>query len=111
MNHLLDQSLVGLLLLASAAYALMTLGPKSLRMKILAGLSRVAARMPRMFGLSRWAKQLEAAAGKPAGACGGCDDCGAGAGAGAGTGSATASNSQSAPTEINIPVGKIGRRS
>jgi len=109
MNHLLDQSLVGVLLLVSAGYALMKLGPKTLRMRILAALSRVAARMPRMFGLSQWAKQLEAAAAKPKGACGGCDDCGGGAATGAGIG--TAGDAKSGPTEINIPVGKIGRRS
>jgi hypothetical protein len=102
MNHWLDQSLVGLLLAASAGYALMTLGPKTLRKKILAGMSRLAT------GLSRWAQRLQtAAAAKPKGACGGCEDCGAGAGAGAGT----ASGAQSTPSEINIPVGKIGRRS
>jgi hypothetical protein len=103
MNHLLDQSLVGLLLLVSAGYALMKLGPKTLRMRILAVLSQVAARIPRMSGLSQWAKQLEAAAAKPKGACGGCDDCG--------TGTGTAGDAQSRPAEINIPVGKIGRRS
>jgi hypothetical protein len=105
MNHLLDQSLVGLLLLVSAGYALMRLGPKALRMRILASLSRVAARIPQMFGLSQWAKRLEAAAAKPKGACGGCDDCGAV------TGTGTAGTAQSAPREITIPVGKIGRRS
>ena len=104
MNHWLDQSLVGLLLAASAGYALMTLGPKTLRMRILAGLSRLAARVPRVFGLSRLTRQLQAAAAaKSKGACGGCEDCGTGAG--------TVGAAQSAPTEINIPVGKIGRRS
>lgn len=101
MNHLLDQSLVGLLLLASAGYALMTLGPKTLRMKILAGAARLAARAPRRLAPAKWAKQLEAAANKPKGACGGCEDCGAG----------SAGDARSGPKEINIPVGKIGRRS
>jgi hypothetical protein len=108
MNHWLDQSLVGLLLAASAGYALMTLGPKTLRKRILSGVSRLAASAPRMFGLSRWARRLqEAAAAKPKGACGGCEDCGAGIGTGAGT----ASGAQPTPSEIHIPVGKIGRRS
>jgi len=101
MNHWLDQSLVGLLLAASAGYALMTLGPKTLRMRILAGLSRLAARAPRVFGLSRWAQQLQAAAAKPKGACGGCEDCAAGA----------APPAQTSPAEIKIPLSKIGRRS
>ncbi len=106
MNHGLDQSLVGLLLAASAGYALLTLGPKTLRTSILAGAGRLAARAPRIFGLSRWARQLQAAAAaKPKGACGGCEDCGSDAGA------ATSSGAQSTPAEIKIPLGKIGRRS
>jgi hypothetical protein len=108
MNHWLDQTSVGLLLAASAGYALMTLGPKTLRKRILAGASRLAARAPRVFGLSQWAQRLQAAAAaKPRGACGGCEDCGAGAGAGTGA----ASGAQSTPREISVPVGKIGRRS
>jgi hypothetical protein len=104
MNHWVDQSLVGLLLVASAAYALMTLGPKPLRTTILLGVSRLAARAPRVFGLSRWAQALQAAAAaKPKGACGGCEDCGAGTSA--------ASGAQSTPAEIKIPLSKIGRRS
>jgi hypothetical protein len=98
MNHWLDQSLVGLLLAASAGYALMTLGPKALRQRILAGTGRLAARAPRVFGLTQWAQRLQAAAAaKPKGACGGCEDCGTGA--------------QSTGTEIKIPLSKIGRRS
>jgi hypothetical protein len=104
MNHWLDQSLVGLLLAASAGYALMTLGPKTLRKRILSGVSRLAASAPLVFGLSRWARRLQAAAAaKSKGPCGGCEDCGAGTG--------TASGAQSTPSEIHIPVGKIGRRS
>jgi hypothetical protein len=111
MNHLLDQSLVGLLLLISAAYALMTLGPKTLRVRIQASVSRLAARAPRMFALSEWAKRLEAAAGKPKGACGGCEDCGTGTGTVSGAGAdAGSAGAQSRPAEIHIPVGKIGRR-
>jgi hypothetical protein len=101
MNHGLDQVLVGLVLAASVGYALMTLGPRALRLRILSVLSRVAAGVPKSFGLSPWAQRLAAAAeSKPKGACGGCDNCG----------SATSSTTQSAPTEIKIPVGKIGRR-
>ena len=108
MNHWLDQSLVGLLLAASAGYALLTLGPKTLRKRILEGMSRLAATAPRVFGLSRWAQRLQAAAAaKAKGACGGCEDCGTGTGSHAGT----ASGAQSTPREISIPVGKIGRRS
>jgi hypothetical protein len=102
MNHRLDQSLVGLLLVLAAGYALMSLGPRALRAALLASLSRVAARAPRIFGLSRWAQRLgAAAAAKPKGACGGCEDCGTG----------TTSGAHSTPSEIKIPVSKIGRRS
>jgi hypothetical protein len=106
MNHWLDQALVGLLLVASAGYALLTLGPKTLRAKILAGVGRLAAGAPRVFGLSRWAQRLQAAAAaQPKGACGGCEDCGTS------TSTRTASGAPSTPREINIPPGKIGRRS
>ena len=101
MNHWLDQALVGVVLAASVGYALMSLGPRALRLRILSVLSRVAAGAPKIFGLSRWAQRLAAAAAtKPKGACGGCDNCG----------SAVSSTTQSGPAEIKIPVGKIGRR-
>jgi hypothetical protein len=101
MNHWLDHALVGILLAASAAYAVMSLGPRALRLRILAGLSRIAASAPRSLRLSRWAQKFAlAAAAKPKGACGGCEDCGAG----------TNSTAPSASSEIKIPVGKIGRR-
>jgi hypothetical protein len=101
MNHWLDQGLVGLLLAASVGYALMKLGPRNWRLSILSVLSRVTAGAPKRFGLTPWAERLAAAAAtKPQGACGGCDNCG----------SAVSSTTQSAPAEIKIPVGKIGRR-
>jgi hypothetical protein len=100
-NHWLDQGLVGLLLAASFGYAVMKLGPRALRLRILSVMSRVVGSAPKKFGLSSWAQRLAtAAATKPKGACGGCDNCG----------STASSTTQSAPTEIKIPVGKIGRR-
>jgi hypothetical protein len=108
MNHWLDQSLVGLLLAASAGYALLTLGPKTLRKSILAAMSKLAAGAPRVFGLAQWAQRLQAAAAaKPKGTCGGCEDCGTGTT----SSNPTASGAPSTPREINIPPGKIGRRS
>ena len=102
MNHWLDQALVGLLLLASAVYAVMTLGPRAWRQRVLAALSGAAAAAPRFLRLSRLAQRLAAAV-KPKGACGGCEDCGADL--------KSASPSQSSPPpEIRVPVGKIGRR-
>jgi hypothetical protein len=96
MNSVLDNSLVGLALLASAGYAVVKLGPRSLRQRMLAGLSRLIARAPLAFGLRRISERLGAAsAGKAQGACGGCDTCG----------------SENLPqSEVRVPVAKIGRR-
>ena len=77
MHGILDSSLVGVALLASAAYAVLAFGPRSLRRRLLAALSRVMARAPAFPGRRRTAQWLAAAsAGKSQGACGGCDDCG-----------------------------------
>jgi hypothetical protein len=96
MNGVLDNSLVGLALLASAAYAVAKLGPRSLRQRMLAGLSRLIARAPPAFGLRRISERLGAAsAGKGQGACGGCDNCGP----------------QDLPqSEVRVPIAQIGRR-
>ncbi len=80
MNSLLDNFLVGVVLLASIGYALYKLGPRNLRRHILTLL-----------------KLKSAAAGKVQGACGECDSCGAAA-------------AQPASSDIRIPVAKIGRR-
>jgi hypothetical protein len=106
MNSVLDALLVGLVLLASVGYALVSLGPRSLRRRLLSGLSRLMARAPAFFGLRRTAQWLAAAAaGKAHGACGGCDDCGSE------KAPATAATTQQSPAvEIRVPVTKIGRR-
>ena len=100
MNSFLDGSLVGLAVLASAGYALSSLGPTSVRRRLLAVLSGAAAHAPAFLGLNRTAQRLKvAAAGKAKGACGGCDNCG---------------DEQAAQTspeaEVRVPVAKIGRR-
>jgi hypothetical protein len=101
MNGVIDNSLVGLALLVSAGYALLSLGPRSLRRRLLAALSRAAARAPAFLCLRRTAQRLAvASAGKAHGACGGCDDCG----------SEKAPTKNSAAAEITVPMGKIGRR-
>jgi hypothetical protein len=101
MNSVIDNSLVGLALLVSAGYALLSLGPRSLRRRLLAALSRAAARAPAFLGLRRTAQRLAvASAGKAHGACGGCDDCGA----------EKAPAQKSPATEITVPMGNIGRR-
>ncbi len=101
MNSIIDNSLVGLALLVSAGYALLSLGPRSLRPRLLGALSRTAARAPAFLGLRRTAQRLAvASAGKAHGACGGCDDCG----------SEKAPVKKPAAAEISVPVGEIGRR-
>jgi hypothetical protein len=106
MNSVLDNSLVGLALLASAGYAAMKLGPRSLRRGMLAALSRLLASAPAGFGLRRISERLDAAsAGKAQGACGGCDNCGSEQ-----TPAQQAGAENSASAEVRVPVAKIGRR-
>ena len=105
MNSVLDNSLVGLALLASAGYAVVRLGPRSLRPHMLAGLSRLIGRAPPAFGLRRISERLGAAsAGRAQGACGGCDNCG----------SEQTPAQQAAQTvpqpEVRVPVAQIGTR-
>jgi len=106
MNGILDGSLVCLALLLSVGYALLSLGPRSLRRRLLAALSGAAARAPAVLGLRAAAQRLStAAAGKSQGACGGCDDCGTSAA------DTTKSPAKDLPTaEVRVPVAKIGRR-
>jgi hypothetical protein len=56
LNTVLDDFLVGVVLLASLGYAVYKLGPRTLRARVLAALGREPA--------------------KAQGACGGCDNCG-----------------------------------
>ena len=101
MNGFLDNSLVGLVLLVSAGYAVFSLGPRSLRRRALAALGRVTARAPAFLGLRRVSQWLAvASAGKAPGACGGCDSCG----------SEQSPTQKSTDAEITVPVAKIGRR-
>jgi hypothetical protein len=105
MNSVLDNSLVGLMLLASAGYAVMKLGPRSLRQHMLAALGRLSARAPPAFGLRKISERLRAAsAGSAQGACGGCDNCG----------SEQTPARQAAQTlpqpEVRVPVANIGTR-
>jgi hypothetical protein len=101
MNAVLDNFLVGVLLLASVAYAVYKLGPRTLKRRILRTLSRAMAAAPAFFRLGRAAQKLDAASsGSAQGACGGCDNCG----------TESSSEPQSSSGEIKVPVGKIGRR-
>jgi hypothetical protein len=97
MNGVLDDTLVGLALLISAGYAVSSLGPRSLRRRILAAVARVLTRAPAFLGVRRLAQRLEAASADPAqGACGGCGSCGA--------------EPKAPAADVSIPVGRVGRR-
>ena len=104
MNSVLDNSLVGLALIASAGYAISSLGPRSLRRRVLAGLSRLTARAP-LPGLRRLSARLAtASAGKAQGTCGGCDNCGS-------EQAPQSAEQSSSPTDVRVPLARIGRRS
>jgi hypothetical protein len=101
MNAVLDNFLVGVLLLVSVGYAVYKLGPRTLRRRILQSLSRAMAAAPVFLKLGRAAQKLDAAsAGKAQGACGGCDNCG----------TETSTEQQTSSGEIRIPVANIGRK-
>jgi hypothetical protein len=101
MSNFLDNSLVGLALLLSAGYVISSLGPRSLRQRFLATLSRALTRAPAFLGLGRMSQKLAAASiVKAKGACGGCENCG--------TEQTTAP--QPGANEIKVAVEKIGRR-
>jgi hypothetical protein len=95
--------LVGVALAASVAYAVYSLGPRSLRARLLAGTAALLGHLPKFFGLGGAVRRLEGAAvaRKSTGSCGGCDNCGS---------EATPAAPSSAPTEVNVPVSRIGKR-
>jgi hypothetical protein len=98
MNAILDNFLVAAILLLSLGYALVKLGPRTLRQRILGRLSLILAAAPSFLKLAGVAQRLSAASRKTQAACGGCDSCG---------------ESTSAPqlsSEIKVPIAKIGRR-
>jgi hypothetical protein len=84
MLRVFDVIVVAGVLLASILYAIFALGPRSLRRAL----------------LLRFRGRDAANALKPAGACGGCEDCGSGQ-----------SREGGAPAgEVSVPVSKIGKR-
>lgn len=101
MNKIIDNSLVGLALLASAVYAVSALGPKGVRKRMWGTLAHLAALAPRFMRLDRIARRLdEAAAGKNSGACGGCGSCA----------SDQPDTGKPPASEVRVPVAKIARR-
>ena len=98
MNALLDDSLVGLVLLISALYALAALGPRNVRRRALAMLAALLARAPAALRLGAAARRLASTAdAKAQGACGGCDNCG------------TETPAASTGGEIKVPIAHIAR--
>ncbi len=107
MNKLLDNGLVALALMASAGYALSSLGPKALRRRLWKAFARLAASAPPGMHLEGIARRLDEAAAKSSAACGGCESCGSettdssAAGGGAANGRAP---------EVRVPLESIGKR-
>ena len=111
MHTMLDDGLVGGALIASGLYAIVALGPRALRRRLLSALARAAARFTPIPGLGRLAGRLERAAAAKAAACGGCSGCAA-------TDGGAAPPNRAAPPgaapnrqgEVRVPVARIGRR-
>ncbi len=100
MHSILDEILVGVVLFASVGYALLSLGPRTLRVHLLAGASMLLRRVPAYPRLRELATRWETAASSlPKGSCSGCDNCGSEEPAAASSG-----------PEFRIPVSKIGKR-
>jgi hypothetical protein len=75
MNKVLDNGLVALVVIASVAYALASLGPKRRLRRVWAGLARLAASASPRLHLGGIARRLERAAAKSAGSCAQCANC------------------------------------
>ena len=106
MHSVLDDLLVGAVLVVSVAYAAYSLGPRTLRRRAMLSAAILLRKLPGKLSVA--GLRLEATASqKAAGSCGGCDSCGsAQSAAGAKSAPATA---KAAP-EVRIPVSTIRRR-
>jgi hypothetical protein len=101
MHRVLDDFLVGILLLVSVVYAVFALGPRTLRGRLLAGASTLLLRLPAITSLRVLAARLETAASiKAKSSCGGCDNCA----------SEQTPPEPSSGSEFRIPLSKVGRR-
>jgi hypothetical protein len=99
---MLDELLVGGALLASILYAFISLGPRTLKRGLAVRAAALIRSLPAMPGLRSLSRRLESAAAvKPTGACGGCEDCGS---------TPTPESTGSAEPEVRIPVSSIGKR-
>jgi hypothetical protein len=100
MHGFLDDFLVGLALFASVIYAVFSLGPRTLRRRLLAAASALLRRLPKFLGRDVARRLDTAASTKANGACGGCDNCG----------SEQSAAAPSSGSEFRIPLSKIGKR-
>lgn len=98
MNGLIGEMLVGLVLAASVGYAIFSLGPRTLRRRLLAAAAALSMRVPGLHGL---APRLRIAAATTKGSCGGCDDCG--------SSPATSASAKDPTAEIRVPIDSIGK--
>ena len=98
MSSFLDNALVALALLSSVTYAVLMLGPRSLKKRVLGIVGRWLKKAPKFLRLGGAARRLADASTAPQGACGGCDNCG------------TESSVPQSKREIKIPLAKISRR-
>jgi hypothetical protein len=110
MNKMLDNGLVALVLIASAGYALASLGPKAQLRRLWTALARLAASAPPRLHLGGIARRLEGAAAKSAGGCGGCENCEPEPASGAKPSSPERRAADSRASEVRVPLEKIGKR-
>jgi len=97
-NRALDEVVVGSALLVSVGYALVSLGPKGVRHRMLSALAQLAAHAPPFLRSDRIARRLTEASARASRACG-CDSCG------------TEESTVRGPAgEIKIPAANIGKR-
>jgi hypothetical protein len=109
MHGILDDVVVGGMLLASVVYATYSLGPKALRRRLMRGGVTLLRKLPSALHLQSTAQRLESASLKAGGSCGGCESCESAKPA-AGTEAPVASAGPTTSPEIRVPVSAIRRR-
>lgn len=110
MNGILDDFLVGLILLSAFGYASYFLGPKSWRAPVLKLTATLIGYLPSILRARGVVQRLTTQASAPskAAACGGCDNCGS-----TQTSPAAAQGSAAVNVslgEIRVPLAQIGKR-
>jgi hypothetical protein len=109
MHSVLDNVLVGGVLLVSVVYATYSLGPKALRQGLMRGAVTLLRKLPSALHLQSTAQRLQAASLKTGGACGGCDSCESTKPA-AGAESTVTTTGSPGSTEIRVPLSALRRR-